>query len=486
MKTTVVVRFVLPAVLAAFLAFQSHAQTPATVPAITTPPASQLVTSGTTATFTVVATGTAPLRYQWYKNGEEINRAESSSLALTNPRINDAGIYSVKVSNAVGSVISAPATLTVNGTAGTITTALASVTAKAGTEVKLTLTATGTGLTYQWRYNGRLLRGTTGATLTLANAGTTVAGDYTVNVLAQDNLIAASAARVTITTDTRLVNIATRGMVGTEDDEILIAGFVTRGTGNKKVLLRAVGPTLAQAPFNVTGVLANPRITLYRAGTSTSIATNAVWGGTTALTAAFSQVGAFPLPASSADSALSETLSNGGYTAHVTGPANARGIALVEVYDADTGTPAVELANISTRAMVGAVNDGLLIAGFVITGTTSDTVLIRGVSQSMGTLHGMRRALGNSQVAVFDSDGREVAANSVWGKVGRGNPNDEDDDDLRSLIEETGARVGAFPLPRGSTDSVLLLTLKPGAYTAQVSGRNNSSGIALVEIYEVR
>jgi hypothetical protein len=113
-------------------------------------------------------------------------------------------------------------------------------------------------------------------------------------------------------------------------------------------------------------------------------------------------------------------------------------------------------------------------------------VLIRGVSQSLGTLHGMRRALGNSQVAVFNAQGTEIAANAVWSKPGRGNPNDADDDDTVFGVDEAGRRTGAFPLPRGSNDSALLLTLPPGAYTAQVTGRNQSQGVALVEVYEVR
>lgn len=483
--TTLAARILVSAALAVVVTLSSLAQsgTP-TAPTITTQPASLVITAGTTATFAVVAAGTAPLRYQWLKNGNEIARAESATLALNNPRLDDAAVYTVRVSNAAGSVTSSPASLTVNISAGTITAAPASTTVKAGTEVKLSVAATGTALGYQWKFNGRTLKSATGATLTLANAGTTVAGHYEVTVTSRNAPAAASAARVVITTDARLTNIATRGLVGVEDDEVLIAGLVTRGTGNKKVLLRAIGPTLGTAPFNVAGVLANPSLTLYRG--STVVATNADWGGGSELATAFAQVGAFPLPAASADAALLQTLASGVYTAHVTGPSGARGIALIEVYDSDTGAPPVELANISTRAMVGAVTDGALIAGFVISGTTANTVLVRGVSQSMGTLHGMRRALGNSQVAVFDSKNNEIAANAVWGKTGRGNPNDDDDEDKQAEIDEASDRTGAFRLPHGSTDSALILTLAPGAYTAQVTGRNNSSGVALVEIYEVR
>lgn len=487
MKTRTVL-FVIAGLIAHAAARPGFAQsTTATPPTIATQPAALIVNVGATATFTATANGTAPLRFRWLKNDREIEGAEAATFTLSRVQLEDAAVYRVRVTNGAGTTTSAPAALTINGTPGAITTAPASTTARAGTDVRLAVTATGAALTYQWKYNGRRLQNATGATLTLANAGTTVDGFYEVTVFSRNAPVAASAAQVTITTDARLTNIATRGLVGEEDDEVLIGGFVTRGTGDKKVLVRAVGPTLATAPFNVTGVLTSPRLTLYRGGTT--VATNAGWGGTAALSAAFTQVGAFPLPTTSADAALLQTLPGGGYTVHVTGPTGARGVALLEVYDADTGSPAVELANISTRAMVGAVRDGALIAGFVITGSTSNTILVRGVSQSLGTLYGMRRALGSSQVAVFDAAGRPIAANAIWSKPGRGNgrPEDEDDDeDRRSELEESATRTGAFGLPRGSTDSAVVLTLPPGAYTAQVTGRNNSSGVALVEIYEVR
>jgi hypothetical protein len=481
--------FVLAGVLVAASAVTpALAQTPplsATAPSITTQPVSLTVVTGANANLSVVATGTAPLRYQWFKNGIEIARAESALLALGNVRLNEAAVYAVRVSNDAGSVTSAPASLTVNATAGTITAAVPSTTVKAGAEAKLTVVTSGNGLSYEWRFNDRLIRGATGATLTIANPGTTAAGYYEVSVAVRNAPIAISAAKLTVTTDARLVNIASRGMVGAEDDEVLISGFVTRGTGTKTVLLRGVGPTLGGSPYNVQGALANPTITLFSG--STTVATNDNWGGTAPLTAAFTKVGAFPLASpTSTDAAMLQTIPSGGYTAHVTGLANARGIALIEVYDTDAASPPVELANISTRAMVGAVEDGTLIAGFVIAGSTSNTILVRGVSQSLGTLYGLRRALGNSQIAVFDSANKEVAANAVWTKPGRGNPNDADNDDQIFDIDEAGNRTGAFKLPRGSNDSALLLTLRPGAYTAHVTGRNNSSGVALVEIYEVR
>ena len=125
----------------------------------------------------------------------------------------------------------------------------------------------------------------------------------------------------------RLVNVSVLKHIGTG----LTAGFVIGGATAKTVLIRAVGPTIGAAPFNVGGVLADPQLTLFSG--PTSIATNDNWGGTTELTAAFSQVGAFTLPANSRDAALVATLQPGSYTVQVVGVGNTTGVAIVEVYE---------------------------------------------------------------------------------------------------------------------------------------------------------
>ena len=111
----------------------------------------------------------------------------------------------------------------------------------------------------------------------------------------------------------------------------LTVGFVIGGLEAKTVLIRAVGPTLGGAPFNVPGVVADPQLTLFSG--QTSIGTNNNWGGTAALTAAFSQVGAFALPATSLDAALVATLLPGNYTVQVSGVGGTTGVAIVEVYE---------------------------------------------------------------------------------------------------------------------------------------------------------
>lgn len=130
-------------------------------------------------------------------------------------------------------------------------------------------------------------------------------------------------------TPSRLLNLSLRSVAG-PGDQTLTAGFVIGGQTNKTVLVRAVGPSLAQ--FGVTGALADPQLKLFD-GASRSIAENNDWGGSAALAATFTSVGAFGLPPGSRDAALLTSLAPGSYTAQVSGVNNSTGVALVEVYE---------------------------------------------------------------------------------------------------------------------------------------------------------
>jgi hypothetical protein len=133
-------------------------------------------------------------------------------------------------------------------------------------------------------------------------------------------------AAMTVTTS-RLVNVSVLKNLGAG----LTMGFVIDGNGSKRVLIRAVGPTLGSAPFNLSGVVSDPQLTLFSG--QTIIGSNDNWGGTAELTAAFTQVGAFVLPATSRDAALVATLQPGSYTVQVRGVGTASGTAIVEVYE---------------------------------------------------------------------------------------------------------------------------------------------------------
>lgn len=459
----------------------SAPSTTATPPTIGTQPASVVANAGDNVTFSVVATGTGTLRYRWFRNGRRLEGATTATLTLNHVAARDAGIYTVVVGNDGGRVASNGAALTVNVVAGTVTTSPVATTVDAGANATLGVTAAGTGLTYQWFHDGHPLSGATAATLALTNVGILDAGAYTAVVSTGSGVAAIAPTTLSVHTDARLTNMSTRGEVGTGDDQLII-GFVIHGQASKQVLMRAVGPTL-KTQFGLTNALATPKLTLRGYSHGQPITdTNTVWGGGSTLAQAFAQVGAFPLPATSADSALLETLDGGMYTASVTGTGGASGIALAELYDADSGSPASEFVNISARARVGAQVANTLIAGFAIQGTTSDTVLIRGVGPSLGDLFGLHGVLQAPQVTLYDASGKQIAVNAGWGINHRTH---EEDPETENDIDSVNDRVGAFHLERGSRDAALLVTLPPGAYTANVTGVSNSTGIALVEVYEV-
>jgi hypothetical protein len=438
-----------------------------TAPTFTVQPASQSAATGASVTFSAAATGTPAPVFQWLKNGRFIWGANSATYTIASAQPDDAGAYKVEVYNGAGFATSDTATLSVSA-AGVVTAAPVDQSIATGETATFSVTAAGAGLTYQWQFDGLSIPGATSSTYTLANAGPGASGAFAVVISSGAGVVAEEVATLSVVTNARLSNLSARGLVGT-GDENLIVGFDSRGTGSKQILLRGVGPTLA-TEFGVTGALMTPELTL-TGERGSIIATNTSWGGTAALSQAFAQVGAFALPAGSADAALLETLPTGSYTAEVSGLNGSTGIALAELYDADTGTPTASLVNVSARAYV-ANGGNVLIAGFVVDGPSSETVLIRGIGPTLKGLFGFLNALAKTQVELFDSGGNQIAANAGWG-------NDP-------WISGTGTQVGAFPMMAGSMDSALLVTIPPGSYTAQVSGAAGATGVGMVEIYEVR
>jgi hypothetical protein len=273
--------------------------------------------------------------------------------------------------------------------------------------------------------------------------------------------------------DGLLTNISTRGQVGSGAN-VMIAGFVVGGTVPKQLLVRAVGPTLST--FNLAGSVAGTQLQVF-SGT-TLIGSNTGWSSTNsnaaAVTAADLQVGAFALPAGSADSALVGTFAPGSYTAMVAGANGATGIGLVEIYDMDSFTPFTtrKLTNVSTRGQVGTGNN-VLIGGFSINGTAPKRVLIRGAGPGLTALN-VSGALATPHLQLYNSEQAVIRENYTW-QVG----NDA------GLIDEAEASTGAFTFASGSADSAILIVLPPGTYTAEVSGANSTTGDALVEVYEV-
>ena len=268
-----------------------------------------------------------------------------------------------------------------------------------------------------------------------------------------------------------LRNLSTRGPVGTGGD-ILVAGFAVSGNAPKKVLVRAIGPTLAA--FGVAGALADTRLDLFSG--NTLVVANDNWGGAGDVIAASSAVGAFPLSPSSLDSVVLATLPPGLYTAQVSGVGGRTGVALVELYDVDTlqAFSTQKLTNVATRAVLTAAQNQI-IAGFMVSGTTAKKVLIRAVGPTLGRApFNIPGTLADPMLSLVRGDGGVVRENDNW----------ETGNDA-SLISEASVKVGAFALSAGAKDSAILINLPPGTYNAQVSGGAPGTGTVLVEVYEV-
>jgi sugar lactone lactonase YvrE len=275
-------------------------------------------------------------------------------------------------------------------------------------------------------------------------------------------------------TGAKFVNVSSRLRVNDSDaSHAFIAGFVISGTTPKQVLIRGVGPGLT--PYGVTAFLPNPHLKVFSGGTV--VAENEDWGGDPTVAAAASRVGAFPLSATSKDAALVVTLPPGGYTAQVVANGG-DGVALAEVYDADS--TAGRLINLSTRGFVD-IGDGVLVAGFVVNGTTPKKVLVRGIGPGLAG-YGVTGVVANPVLQVF-SGSTLVAQNDDWSTpqavAGTAPPASA------AEIAAASSSAGAFALASGSKDAAVLVTLQPGAYSAVVSGANATTGAGLAEVYEL-
>ena len=260
------------------------------------------------------------------------------------------------------------------------------------------------------------------------------------------------------------VNLSTRIVVGT-GDHVLIGGFIVDGTSPKKLMLRAIGPSLSSS--GVPTPLADPRVSL-RDSSGAVIAQNDNWrttqtGGLITGDQASDIQATGIAPKSDAESAMIVTLAPGPYTAIVEGAGG--GTALIEMYDLDGASPTTRVANISTRGDV-ATGDNVLIGGAILGGTHPTEVLVRALGPSL-TASGVTGALQDPSLTLYNSNGFLVGSNENW--------KDNQEADIRS----TGAA------PTDDREAAILSVLQPGNYTAVVRGKNNTTGIALVEFYSL-
>jgi len=267
----------------------------------------------------------------------------------------------------------------------------------------------------------------------------------------------------------RLTALAARSIAGT-NDQTSIAGFVVAGDSPGSILLRTVGPALA--PLGVGNAATDPAITIFNSSGSV-VATNDNWSDDEskieALSSTATRLGAQPLAADSADAALLADLPAGAYTAHASNPADPSRIVLTEIYDA--GDDDARLTAASIRLHIG-TGESIGIVGFALAGEGPAKVLLRALGPDLAT-RGVANNLADPQLWLYRGS-TPVLANDDWGSA-----------DTTPLLASTTTQVGLSALPDASKDAALLVQLEPGAYTLHVSGTNNSTGIALVEVYLV-
>ena len=326
------------------------------------------------------------------------------------------------------------------------------------------------GAVYQWLKDGQAIPGANSPVLSISSASAADAGNYTVSVTSPTGSTVSTAASLSFGAPAnpgRLVNLSILTSLASADDEFRF-GVVVGGSGTaggKAVLMRAVGPSLAA--FGVGDALQDPKLEFFTG--TTAVGGNDNWGGGASIAAAMAGVGAFPLAQpDSRDAAIS-------FPSLASGPSSARiygmgaGQVLAELYDA---TPSSQFTATTPRLVNVSVLKHLgsgVTAGFVIGGSSARRVLVRAIGPTLAAF-GVDGAVADPRLTLFAGQ-TERGGNDNWGGG--------------SSLAAAFTQVGAFALAADSRDAALLVTLEPGNYTVQVAGVSGTTGVALIEVYEV-
>ncbi len=272
-----------------------------------------------------------------------------------------------------------------------------------------------------------------------------------------------------------LGNISTRSFVQT-DDNVMIGGFIVQGTQPKRVIIRAIGPELTQ--FGVPNVLANPTLELHD-GAGALIASNDDWqttmiGGIITQDQVQEILNSGRVPADTRESAIIANLPAGNYTAIVRGVSSTTGVALVEVYDLSPDADSI-LGNISTRSFVQ-TDDNVMIGGFIVQGTQPKMVIIRAIGPEL-TQFGVPNVLANPTLELHNGAGAVIASNDNWQTTIIGGIITHDQ--VQEILNSGRA-------PTDPRESAIIANLPAGNYTAIVRGVSSTTGVALVEVYDLQ
>ena len=257
----------------------------------------------------------------------------------------------------------------------------------------------------------------------------------------------------------------------------MIGGFIVQGTTPKRVIIRAIGPELGAPPYNVPGALPDPTLELHD-GSGALIASNDNWqttiiGGIITNNQVSDIQNSRHAPGDARESAIIADLPAGNYTAIVRGVNSTTGVALAEVYDLSSGTNSI-LGNISTRAFVQTGNN-VMIGGFIVQGTTPKRLIIRAIGPDL-TQYGVPSVLADPTLELHNGAGVLIASNDNWqhtiiGGIITG-------DQVQDIVNSGYA-------PGNPSDSAIIAELPAGNYTAIVRGVNSTTGVALVEVYDL-
>lgn len=257
-----------------------------------------------------------------------------------------------------------------------------------------------------------------------------------------------------------LGNISTRMRVETGNN-VLIGGFIINGSAPKNVVLRGIGPSLAQ--FGIPDALADPTLELRDSG-GTLVRQNDNWQDDASQASQLTALG-FALPNSN-ESGMVASLSPAAYTAVLAGKNGGTGVGLLEIYDTNAGANS-QLANISTRGFV-LTGTNVMIGGFILAGANNTHVAVRGIGPSLAQF-GLSPVLADPTLELRDSNGALLVSNDNW------------QDDPASASQLTARGLA----PANAAEAGIHVSLSPGAFTTILAGKNGGTGIGLVEIYNV-